>query len=74
MSKSNLCKRFKEETGMTINKFIITKKLEEGKRLLKKSNKSIASITLYLGFSSQAHFSKVFKDVYKTSPIQLRIK
>lgn len=72
MSKSNLCKRFKEETGLTINEFIVNKRLEEGKRLLKQSNKSIATIAFYLGFSSQAHFSKAFKDAYNISPIKYR--
>lgn len=72
MSKSNLCYRFKNETGKTVQQFIQEKKIEECKKLLVTSNKSIATISLYLGFSSQAHLSKAFKDQVGISPIQYR--
>lgn len=72
MSKSNLCFRFKNETGKTVLQFVQEKKIEECKKLLVDSNKSIATISLYLGFSSQAHLSKAFKDLVGQSPIQYR--
>jgi len=72
MSKSNLCFRFKNETGKTALQFVQEKKIEECKKLLVDSNKSIATISLYLGFSSQAHLSKAFKDLVGQSPIQFR--
>lgn len=72
MSKSNLCSRFKNETGKTVLQFVMEKKIEECKRLLTTTNKPIVTISLYLGFSSQAHLSKAFKDITGMSPIKYR--
>ncbi|MCR5546630.1 MAG: AraC family transcriptional regulator [Lachnospiraceae bacterium] len=41
-------------------------------RLLRYSDKSIATIGNYLGFSSHAHFVRVFKKYAKTTPSEYR--
>lgn len=61
MSRSYLSTKFKEITGETLTDFILKEKVEEGKRLLRYSDKSLPAISSYLGFSSQSHFSRVFK-------------
>lgn len=74
ISKSNLCLRFKKETGLTISQFVLEKKIEESKKLLEDSTKTISMIAFYLGFSSQAHFTKVFKELTGETPIKYRNK
>jgi AraC-like DNA-binding protein len=50
------------------------KKTDEAKRLLHYTDKSVATIGLYLGFSSQSHFFRVFKKYCGMSPKEYRKK
>ena len=61
LSRSRLSVKFKQETGENLIDFILKEKTEEAKRLLRYSDRSAAAISAYLGFSSQSHFSRVFK-------------
>lgn len=72
MSRPYLSSRFKEETGETLTDFILKEKTEEAKRLLLYSDKSAAAIGSYLGFSSQSHFSRVFKRYTGRTPGEYR--
>lgn len=72
MSRSHLSRRFKAETGKNLSDKILQEKIEEAKRLLRFTNKSLASISLYLGFSSQSHFSRAFHKITDLSPSEYR--
>ena len=68
ISRSRLTARFKEETGMTLTEFVMKEKIEEAKRLLRLTNKSLGAISDYLGFASQSHFSRVFRKSTACTP------
>mgnify|MGYP000793609849 FL=1 len=53
---------------MTLTDFILTKKSEEAARLLAYTDKSLIAVSDYLGFSSQSHFSRVFKKYIGKTP------
>ncbi len=72
ISRPYLSKKFREETGITLTDFILTQKTEEAKRLLRYTDKSSAAIAAYLGFSSEGHFSRVFKKYTGTTPAAYR--
>ena len=74
LNRSHLSRKFKKETGETINDFILKEKTEEAKRLIRYSDKSLTAIGSYLGFSSPSHFSCVFKKYAKLSPQKYRDK
>lgn len=74
LSRTYLAAKFKEETGMTLSEFLLGEKIEEGKRLLRYTDKSIASIASYLGFSSQGHFANAFRKSTGLSPKEYRQK
>ena len=61
LSRSRLSVKFREETGETLSDFILSEKTEEAKRLLRYTDKPAAAIASFLGFSSQSHFSRVFR-------------
>jgi AraC-like DNA-binding protein len=48
------------------------KKSEEAARLLAFTDKSLISISDYLGFSSQSHFARVFKKYIGMTPSEYR--
>ncbi len=72
LSRPYLSAKFKEETGLSLTDFILNEKTEEAKRLLCYSEKSLLNIGNYLGFSSQSHFSRVFKKYSGYSPTEYR--
>lgn len=72
MSKSNLCLRFKKEMGITVESFVSSRKIIEAKNLLSNTSKSLSSISLYLGYSSQSHFTKAFYASEGISPSAYR--
>ena len=72
MNRSWMAVKFKQETKMTLTDFILKEKTEEAKRLLRYTDKPITSISAYLGFSSQSHFSHVFKKCTNSLPNEYR--
>lgn len=68
MSRSQLSSRFKEETGTTITEFIRNHKIDVAKDLLTQTDMSLLDISISLGFSSQSHFQKTFRDVTGVTP------
>lgn len=74
ISRSNLSTRFKKETGINLNAFIMQEKINEAKSLLQYSNKSLNSISAYLSFSSQSHFSRAFKQYTSMTPKEYQEK
>ncbi len=67
-SRSHLSRKFKEETGITLTDYVLTKKSEEAARLLTYTDRSLIAISSYLGFSSQSHFARVFRRYMGTTP------
>lgn len=74
MSRSHLSTRFKKETGMNLTEYIHYIKISEAKHLLIHTDKSLLMIGNYLGYSSQSHFTKIFKKLTGISPIEYRQK
>lgn len=72
LNRTYLCKLFLQETGLTVNHFVTSVKLEEAKRLMDVTSKSIAEIAEYLGYSSQSYFQKVFKKHISMTPGEYR--
>lgn len=71
-SRAHITKKFKKETGLSINDFITQSKLRDAKRLLRYSEKTLAEISHYLCFSSQAYFQTVFKKETGITPSEYR--
>ena len=74
LSRQHLSRRFTKEAGIPLAAFIRNEKTEEGKRLLRYTDRSISAIAAYLGFSSQGHFSKVFREATGVTPGEYREK
>lgn len=69
MSKFHFHRIFKKESGVTLNEYINTIRLEHTVHMLKMyPHHSITDIAFEVGYSSPAVFSRAFKQKYHTSP------
>ncbi|HPF88006.1 MAG TPA: helix-turn-helix domain-containing protein [Candidatus Limiplasma sp.] len=64
--------KFRSETGLTLTGYIHRKRIAEAKHLLRYTSYAIADIGASLGYSSQSHFSKLFRQYTGVTPNQYR--
>lgn len=67
-----LSRLFKEDEGVPLATYIRNRKLEESIALLANTSMDIAEISSRLNFSSQSHFSSLFKKTYGMTPKEYR--
>ncbi|MBE7043719.1 MAG: helix-turn-helix domain-containing protein [Ruminococcaceae bacterium] len=63
---------FIRQTGISMHKFILQKRTNEGKRLLLNTNLSISEIASKTGFNNATYFSSYFKKELGMSPFEFR--
>ena len=63
---------FKESTGKNFKEYVLDKRMEYAKELLKSTPTKIAEISGMAGFESPEYFSSVFKTKYGITPTQYR--
>lgn len=68
LNRVHLMRKFKKETGITINEAITLKRLEEACILLKNSYLTITDIALMVGFNSSQYFTNVFTKKFGMTP------
>lgn len=74
ISRPHLSAKFKEESGMSLTDYVMKEKIDEAKRLLRHSDKTLVAISNYLSFSSQSHFTRAFKKLTNLTPKEYRDK
>lgn len=68
----HLCHVFKQVTGTTIHQHQQELRLRHAVALLLETDDTLAEMALTLGFSSQSHFTNVFRRRFRTTPGQVR--
>lgn len=68
----HLNRLFLRYTGQTVHQYILSRRLEEAKRLLIATNLPLSEIAELTGFNSCSHFSAYFKKANGISPNQCR--
>ncbi|MFS1511677.1 response regulator transcription factor [Chengkuizengella sp. SCS-71B] len=63
---------FKNEMGVTFSHFVTKTRINKSKELLRETNHKIYQVCKMVGYTDQAHFSKVFKAFEHTSPYEYR--
>ena len=72
INKYYLVHAFTKYIGISPITYLIQKRIQEGKSLLKSTSYSISQISTTLGFSSQSYFSQAFKKATGKTPNQYR--
>ena len=71
-SRSNLQKIFKEDTGVSVGRYIDLRIIEKAKEYLEYKDMTINEISRELGFCDRCYFSRKFFSVYKMTPHKYR--
>ena len=72
VSDTYLRKLFKRETGMTLQAFLINRRLSKAADLLRNSDYSVFDLCCAVGYSDEIHFIRAFKKKYGVPPKQFR--
>lgn len=72
INKYYLVHTFSREYGVSPISYLISRRLQESKYLLTRTNHSLSQISHMLGFSSPSYFSQSFRRAEKMSPLEYR--
>ena len=72
MSSFHFSRAFKESMGVSPHRYVLGRKVERAKLLLRNRESAISDISLSLGFIRQNHFSRVFRDLTGITPTEFR--
>jgi len=65
---------FKRETGLNFTQYLIHRRIEAAKELLRDKNNRISEISFKIGYDDPNYFSRIFKKVTGLSPYEYRFK
>jgi signal transduction histidine kinase/ligand-binding sensor domain-containing protein/DNA-binding response OmpR family regulator len=68
LSRSQLYRKIKTLTGVSVNEFIRNVRLEKAKELIELGNDNITEISVKVGFNSPSYFTKCYKEKYGYLP------
>ncbi len=68
MSLHHFARQFKQVTGLSPHQYVTSRRIEQAKVLLAKTDLPITEIARPVGCASQSHFSKLFRQIIGVSP------
>ncbi len=68
LNEDYLARVFKQETGVSIGNYILSKKMERARILLNGTDKSVNVIAQELGYESTSYFAKMFRRTFGMVP------
>lgn len=72
VSKNSLYEKFHLTFGMTVNEYILSKRLQKGRKMLLETEYPVSQIAEEIGMNSYNYFSRLFKEKYILSPTKFR--
>lgn len=73
-SEAHFARSFKEAFGVPPHRYLLTRRIERAKALLRDTDLSITEIAFQTGWESLGTFGRTFRDVTGESPGELRIR
>ena len=68
MSRSNLLRKVKKQTKLSVSQLISQVRLKRAMELLRKSSLNVSEVSHQVGFSSTSYFIKCFREHYGYPP------
>lgn len=72
VSKSYICRRFRETIGMSVIAYVNRQRVIRARRLLEETSESMTSIAMQCGFNSISQFNRAFKQFTGMNPTAWR--
>ncbi|QOZ53955.1 helix-turn-helix domain-containing protein [Bradyrhizobium sp. CCBAU 53338] len=72
LSRMHFAAQFRAATGYRPREYLLNHRIEQAKSMLTTTERPLAEIALAVGFSTQAHFSTVFKRISGETPARWR--
>lgn len=72
LSAHHFSRAFKASTGRPPSVFILERRIDRAKQLLRTTREPLSSIALACGFSSQSHMTTAFRKMLNATPLQVR--
>lgn len=72
VSPYHLCRLFKEETGLSIHRYLNQLRLRQAAKELVQGETNLASLAVELGFCCQSHFTRNFRKEFGVPPGKAR--
>ena len=72
LSPLYLVRAFRSTVGQSPHQYVVTRRVELARRMLRDTQTPIADIALMTGFSSQSHLSNWFRRIVGVSPAAYR--
>jgi AraC-like DNA-binding protein len=72
VSPNHLVHLFTQEVGVSPHQYLLRRRTDEARRLLRETDVPVTRLALDLGFSSSQHFAKAFRAATKTSALAFR--
>ncbi|WP_077306484.1 response regulator [Terribacillus halophilus] len=74
LTKEHISRKFKQETGMTLSKFVTDCRMKQAREWLEQTDKTSYDIARLLGYQDEKYFSKLFKKEAGLTPSAYRVK
>jgi AraC-like DNA-binding protein len=71
LSRVQLYRKIKALTGLSPVELLRTARLQKGRQLLERTDKTISEVAYEVGFTAPSYFTKCFKDEFGISPSDL---
>ena len=73
MSVSHFSEQFRLSTGTSPHRFVLQRRIDRAKHLLRETDLSLVEVALASGFADQSHFAKTFRRSVRMTPRQFRL-
>ena len=74
VSEAHFARSFKEAFGVPPHRYLLSRRVERAKALLRDTDLAITDIAFETGWSSMGTFGRVFRDITGESPSELRAR
>ncbi|HEX7852235.1 MAG TPA: AraC family transcriptional regulator [Sphingobium sp.] len=72
VTASHFCRIFRKATGVSPHQYVMKARLDRAQHLLVQSDMALATIADFLGFTSQSHFTRAFRQFVGEPPSDFR--